>query len=273
MRLHVANQYDFLAITDHRFYNFKNYAPDTDIVIIPGMEMDYNLPAPGPWCRHCYHILCLGPTEGNGYAQDERFESLKVNNAQECQPYLDEIHARNNLTIYAHPEWSSTPVEEFRDLQGNFAMEIWNSGCVMETDCDKDAAYWDVLLREGRRIYGVATDDGHDMKQHCNGWVMVNAQKNVPAILNALRDGAFYSSTGPEIYDFYVDGGQAVVRCSPARRVRFHYGYSPTRIVDAAEEPLTGATNPVPEYYNYIRASVIDAQGHTAWTNPIFLKD
>ena len=36
-------------------------------------------------------------------------------------------------------------------------------------------------------IYGVATDDGHSMEQHCNGWVMVNAENNVDAILEALN--------------------------------------------------------------------------------------
>ena len=40
IRYHYEHGYDFLAITDHRFYNFKNYAPDVPITIIPGMEFD-----------------------------------------------------------------------------------------------------------------------------------------------------------------------------------------------------------------------------------------
>ena len=43
IRLHVQNGYDFLAITDHRQYNFQNFAPEQDIVIVPGMEIDRNL--------------------------------------------------------------------------------------------------------------------------------------------------------------------------------------------------------------------------------------
>ena len=30
IRLHKDNGYDFLALTDHRIYNFKNYAEDVD---------------------------------------------------------------------------------------------------------------------------------------------------------------------------------------------------------------------------------------------------
>lgn len=40
IRLHKENGYDFLALTDHRIYNYKNFAEDVDITIIPGMEFD-----------------------------------------------------------------------------------------------------------------------------------------------------------------------------------------------------------------------------------------
>ena len=84
---------------------------------------------------------------------------------------------------------------------------------------DTDAAYWDEILGQGKVIYGVATDDGHDMIHHCKGWVMVRAENNINAILNALGQGAFYSSCGPMIYDFYVEDGKAIVECSPAAKV------------------------------------------------------
>ncbi|MBQ9951963.1 MAG: CehA/McbA family metallohydrolase [Clostridia bacterium] len=272
IRMHVQNGYDFLALTDHRYYNYENFAPEQDIIIVPGMELDGNMPERGV---HCFHTVCIGPAKenGNGFAQDQRFDSLKVTCQEEYQPLLDMAHENGNMTIYCHPEWSNTPAREFENLKGNFAMEIWNSGCVIECEQDDDAAYWDELLRQGKKIYGVATDDGHAMYQHCVGWVRVNAERNLDSILAALKDGAFYSSTGPEIYDFYVEDGKAVVKCSPADRVRFHYGFAPTRIKDGNGELLESAEFDVPEYYTYIRAVVIDEEGRKAWTNPIFLKD
>ena len=107
-------------------------------------------------------------------------------------------------------------------LKGNFAMEVWNSGCAIENHMDTNAAYWDELLFDGQQIYGVATDDGHPMDQHCRGWVMVNAENNVPAILDALKNGRFYASTGPEIYDFRVEDGVAKIECSPVQSVECH---------------------------------------------------
>ena len=271
IRMHYRNGYDFLAITDHRIYNYQNFAPETPITILPGMEFDNTFLRKKGF--RTFHTVCIGPAkaDGNGYEQDQRFTSGTAKDQTEYQPYLDEIHANKNLTIYCHPEWSSTPTRYFDQLEGNFAMEIWNTGCVFENDMDKDAAYWDELLGQGKVIYGVATDDGHPVDQHCNGWVMVRAENNINAILKALAEGAFYSSCGPEIYKFYVADGKAVVECSPAATVRFHSDRHPTHIVRSEDGSLTRAEMDIGDSYDYIRATIIDKDGKYAWTNPIFL--
>ena len=270
IRIHYDHGYDFLALTDHRYYNYINYAPDVPITIIPGMEFD-NTFEYGKGFR-CFHTVCIGPAkeDGNGFEQDQRPASGKAKTQEEYQLYLDEIHAKGNLTIYCHPQWSSTPTRCFDKLEGDFAMEIWNSGCVIECDMDNDAAYWDELLGQGKVIYGVATDDGHAKDQHCIGWVMVRAENNLGAILTALKEGRFYSSCGPEIYNFYVEDGKAVVECSPACKIRFHSDMHPTRITYSADGSLVRAECNVSDY-KYVRAVVIDQNGKYAWTNPIFL--
>ena len=264
---HVELGYDFLALTDHRYYNFKNFT-DLPITIVPGMEIDKNIEGGGQ--VHCFHTVCIGPVEGNGYVQDERVESGMVKDQFEFQQYVDAAHAHNNLTIYCHPEWSATPANEFKHIKGNFAMEIWNSGCALENHLDTNAAYWDEILYEGQQLYGVATDDGHPMEHHGCGWVMVNAENNVPAILQALKDGKFYATTGPEIYDFRYEDGVAKIECSPVSCVEFISWRMPSHVVNG--ENLTSAETRLPvDRIRYIRASVIDANGHRAWTNPIFL--
>lgn len=276
IRLHYEKGYDFLALTDHRIYNYTNYAPEVPLTILPGMEFD-NTFERGPGFR-CFHVVCVGPRreDGNGFAQDERLVSGTALDQASFQPYLDEFHKKGNLTLYCHPQWSSTPARYFEDLKGNFAMEIWNSGCAMENDMDTDAAYWDELLGSGRVIYGAATDDGHGMNQHGHGWVMVRAENNVNAILAALAEGAFYSSCGPVIHNFYVEDGKAVVECSPAVKVRFHCDKHPTAILRFNENAVGNTIRAEFNFkggWRYIRAVVIDAEGRHAWTNPIFLED
>lgn len=277
MVIHKEHGYDFLAITDHRCYNFKNYLPELGLTILPGMEFDNGSGLYDPYGLRAFHTVCIGPSkeDGNGYEQDERFESAKTATPSEYQPYLDEIHEKKNLTVYCHPEWSGTPTRCFEGLKGNFAMEIWNSGSALGCDMDKDAAYWDEMLGLGHKIFGVATDDGHAREQHCNGWVRVNAENDINSILEALERGAFYSSCGPEIYDFYVDGDMAVIECSEAKRIRLHSDGHPTEIVFAGKNgPLTRAEFPLKNWCGerrYVRISVVDENEKIAWANPIFL--
>ena len=276
IRLHRSNGYDFMALTDHRIYNYENYAPDTGMVILPGMEMDRNIEG-GFKGVHCFHTVVLGlPEEDNPYRQDQRFAPGTVRDQFEYQAVLDELHSARQLTMYCHPEWSNTPAREFDRLRGNFAMEIWNSGGALDNDLDTNAAYWDELLMQGQRIWGAATDDGHGMEQHCLGWVRVNSENRVDDILRALREGAFYASCGPEIEDFYVENGRAYVRCSDAVEIQLRQLCVPYPSAYAGEgQPLRAADFRIRRGRGamYVRAVVRDAQGRRAWTNPIFLEE
>ena len=274
IRAYAERGYDFLALTDHRKYNYTDYAPETGVIIVPGMEMDRDLPKPGKACRHCFHTVCVGPARGNGFHQDDAFEKEPVADQFEYQEtMLDMIHEKNNLTIHCHPGWSGTPAREFEKLKGNFAIEVWNSACALSYDLDTDALYWDELLRQGIRIYGVANDDCHSLTHIGRGWIMANAGRDLDCILSALKDGAFYASCGPEIYDFYIEDGIAHLECSPVDHIRFNMDYTPTRIFREKDgTPVTHAEIAVEDYYTYIRASVVSADGTKAWTNPIFLQ-
>ena len=274
--LHAKNGYDFLALTDHRIYNYRKYT-DLPITILPGMEIDRRFTGEEePWRSHCFHSVLLGPEkeQGNGYAQDETVDAGYVSGQSEFQPLLDEAHRRGNLTMLCHPQWSALTAREFDRLEGIFAMELWNSGCAMENGIDTDNGFlWDEMLRRGKRWFGTAVDDGHPMNEHCHGWVMLHGVNTVKSILNALRTGAFYSSCGPEIKDFFVDDdGVAHVACSPVKTIRFFYGWScPWKKSGENGAPITAAEDRVPAYASYVRADVTDENGHRAWTNPLFL--
>ena len=269
--------YDFMAFTDHQIYNMESYAPETGVLVIPGMEYGNDLEK-GHGFR-CFHTVCLGPSkeDGNGFEHDQKFEWGCAPNSEEYQPWLDAAHQKKNLTILCHPHWSGTSAKYFETQKGNFAMEIWNTGSVIGNDCDSDAAYWDEILGQGKLIYGVATDDAHSMANLAGGWVMVKAEKNINAILKALENGEFYSSCGPEIYDFYVDGNTLHVECSPAARIRIHSDKHPTKLINAEDELLTKADVVIGEDwvgpYDFVRVSVVDEDGKKAWTNPIILNE
>lgn len=266
IRQYASMGYDFLALTDHRLYNYENYAPETQLLILPATELDANMPSCGV---HCVHIVSVGPEKGNGFMQDQRWESLRISRAGEAQPLIDEILAAGNLPIFCHPEWSGNTAGEMLALTGYPLMEIWNSGCVIEDGLDQNAAYWDELLHQGRRIYGVASDDGHSVEQHGHGFIRVRAERNASSILAALKQGAFYASCGPEIYDFYVEDGVATVVSSPVSTIRFRHFHVPYREIHGSG--ITAGQMQLRPGSGYVRAEAVDEKGRRAWTNPIFL--
>ena len=199
--MHEEHGYDFLSITDHRIYNYRNFLPGSKLTILPGMEMDRGLVED---LGHCLHTVCVGPAkeDGNGFEQNQQFEGGRVATQAEYQPVLDMIHEANNLTIYCHPGWSCTPTRSFDKprviLPWSYGTPAAYSPNCMDYNNERD---WDELLMLGK-IWGVAADDGHHMESHCKGWVMVNANLTIPPIYpRAVREGAFYASCGPEIYD------------------------------------------------------------------------
>lgn len=268
------NGYDFVALTDHNIYNTQNFAPETDLLIIPGTERNNNLSKRYEHGGHTFHTVCLGGVgeRKNLWKHDRRFTNPDVADQSEFQPYLGAFHDAGQITFLCHPEWSGTAVDEFDKLEGHFAMEIFNTGCAIENAQDENARYWDEILTRGKRWFGVAVDDGHPMYQHGKGWVCVNAAKDVNSVLDALTRGAFYSSTGPVIHSFRIEDGLCVLECSPCQYAGFVMFRIPTRLNrDYVNMNVTRAETTIPEGMKYIRGICKDKEGRLAWTNPIFL--
>lgn len=99
------------------------------------------------------------------------------------------------------------------------------------------------------------------------------------SILEAIRKGHFYSSTGPKIADLRIvhlrDGQLALrVHCGPCDSITF-YASGPLghRFQAVPGETLDSATLPLRAEQVYLRVECRDAQGRTAWSNPVFVED
>ena len=267
--IHYRNAgYDFLAITDHQRY-FKPENTDMDgLLIIPAMEADRFVDGKG---MPVVHVVALGNESDNGYTDGQSVLYERGGTQEACQDIIDDIRSANNLPILCHPMWSGNTVEAVKTLQGFEMIEVWNTGSAMLFDAAGDAYHWDVLLHEGRKVWAVASDDTHALQEACYGWVQVNAEKNVDSILEALKNGEFYASCGPEIYDFYIEGDYVHISCSPCSKIIVKNFSCPHRVIRG--ENMTGGQIKLRDLCtDYIRAEVEDAQGRRAWTNPIFLK-
>ncbi len=263
--------YHFLAITDHnRFTDSKQYNKES-FILIPGIEVDTAQPDP----LRIYHCVGIpGKDSRRAFADGEAFKADTWEGIQSAQKLIEELSEKGMMSFFCHPVWSRLDLEDYLDLDGCFSLEIYNHGCEMANRTGLAVRDWDSLLRRGRRIWGIATDDCHHrIDDRFGGWVMVKAPRlTEEEILKSLMQGNFYSSSGPEIYDFGVRDGQVYVECSPVREIHFvcyeHWGKSihagEKGTINAAVHKLTGKER-------YVRAECVDSAGRTAWSNPIFL--
>lgn len=257
--------YDFLAITDHNLYVKHSDLPVAPLLLM-GVEHDLAYSK-----NKCTHIV------GTGIAEREKtlYDCRKYMPGELTdQGLIDMMQGDGQFVILAHPIWSRMEPEEVRVLTGFHAIEVYNNGCENLCHAGHGEVYWDMLLRSGKKVYGVATDDTHKPWDMFGGWICVKAkEKSYNAIMDALFAGQFYASSGPEIEDFGVDGNEVYVFCSPCKEIHF-VTYPPRGKSYFAEknESLERLCYTRKGGEKYVRVECIDNNGRVAWTNPIFFE-
>ena len=139
---------------------------------------------------------------------------------------------------------------------------------------------WDGMLSAGIRIFGVASDDLHQLKQPWAkasarpglGWVVVRAaQLTAEAILSALASGDFYASTGVELADIRTTDQRLTVTVKEQSFAKYtiqFIGHGGRLLKEAVASP---AQYDITGREGYVRARVLDSNGQTAWTQPVFV--
>ena len=120
----------------------------------------------------------------------------------------------------------------------------------------------------------MANDDSHEPQDVGVAWNMVQGgDGSREQILTALREGAFYTSTGVVIESICVAGLEIKITCSNANLIRFvgNYGtvYQTSSGAEASFE-VPNSTERAKEI-KYLRAECIGEGRKTAWTQPFFL--
>ncbi|MFL5952669.1 MAG: PHP domain-containing protein [Gaiellaceae bacterium] len=263
--------YDVLAITDHWV---RTDEPGTrKLLVIPSTELN----AEAPDQANDAHVLALGL---------EADPALPEGNFAPLQEVVEWISANGGVPYLAHTYWSGLRTEQWWDTKGLFGLEVWNSGCELELGRGDSSLHWDEALEHGRPLFALATDDSHHPGFDSGlAWTWVRAARTREAILEALRTGAFYSSTGPAILGVEVGDGEVVVRCSPAQSVTLYCGRSRGARANAGrlgypnlaeiierndDELITAVRLQRPYDPRYGRVEVCDAHGRKAWTNPLW---
>jgi hypothetical protein len=254
--------YHFLALTDHRIGS-EPQSVGADFITLAGIELDGTDSQAG-----LYHVVGLAPSRPPKQADGDH---------DSMQDAVDRLRTTGALVAIAHPYWSGQMSKDLVDIEGCFALEIYNGGCEVDDAKGFSTVHWDDLLAAGQKLWGIAVDDAHwrnGSKDAGLGWVWVKAPAlTQAAILLALEQGHFYASCGPQIHDVTLEGTQILVRCSPSRAIDF-VGDGPRsqRVTANPGETLTEASAWLRWEQRYVRVACQDLDGCWAWSHPIFLE-
>jgi hypothetical protein len=250
--------YDILALTDH--WCVSEAADRPGLLIMPGVELDGGRPEQGG----NYHIVGLNVRTRGKMTRPQDATARRL---------VDMIRDDLGEAFIAHPYWSGLMASDMANLEGCFAVEVYNTGCDLEILRGYSSVHWDDLLTLGHSFGAVAVDDGHHHRvDHGLAWTMIRAEElSVEAVMEALRHGRYYASTGPQILDLRVTDGHLRVATSPVASIALVSAPTQGGRVFAPEgETLTEAEFPLPPA-RYCRVEAMDANGKTAWSNPVVL--
>ena len=297
---YVEHGYSIISYTDHDVFIPHNDLTDENFLVLNGYEIEVNQPGsevnPITKCGKTMHmcLVAMDPDKVTPVCwHREKYIPLKSqhsiplvqfdpNEPDYIRTYSHEgvsdmmrLGRENGFFVtYNHPTWSCEDYSDYIGYENMHAMEIANYTCLNGGFPEHNERVYDDMLRAGKRIYCTATDDGHGKGSMCGCYIMVKADKlEYRTVMNAIMNGDFYSSEGPEIKDIYIEDGKVTVTTSEAAEIRFTTGIRKCKRFLAKDgNMLTEATYELPTDRDpyYFRVTVTDKNGKFAYTNAYF---
>jgi hypothetical protein len=303
VRWYRLHRYDFLFITDHDMVTNVDplnalFSGGDQFLVLSGEEVTANRRSP----PLAVHVNALGVTQ--------RIEARQAATARETlQANLNAINdaiqksgsgseSGSGIAQINHPNflWQLT-ADDIAALKGATLMEIMNMHPLVNSFGAGPAApsaerMWDQVLSRGVAIWGVASDDEHEMKEGGlagsagsgamagKGWITVRAQHlTKDEILDAIKRGDFYASTGVELTSFTATQKEIDLEISdkhPAFRTRYQVefigkGGAVLQESGVKEQAGLKAQYRMTGNEGYVRVRITDSNGHRAWTQPVFV--
>lgn len=215
--------YDFIALTDH----------DRRFPSLPWSEDDWKIDTPGKFViirgyeasHPLGHINCIGILPQNVSADPSD------------KSFVDVVNATGALTVLNHPNAFSEEPERLYanvELKNLLGIELYSgSRARQKTGNNKDGhlglytKLWDSALSRGMKLWGFANPDCHSYDANSNdspfnGYNVVFAKSlTEKALVDSLKRGRFYASTGIELEEISVEGNLISVTAKNSTKIRF----------------------------------------------------
>ena len=289
--------YSILAITDHNVMIDNSHLIEPDFVVLNGVEYninmqpyqaprgsrssaEFNFIAPTPDTK----LVCFQEKYAKYTTPDYMARVMKDENEEPFERYYSPECANEMMRIareagyfvsYNHPLGSQENYLVYTKYRGMHAMEILNYGGEYFGNHGYAPGVYDDICKTGNIIYCIATDDAHSEVGAYGGYTMVKADKlDYITVMDALKAGNFYSSSGAVINDIWYEDGYVHITCENAQSVYLNTGTTFGGFVHAeGDEPLTKASFKLHPLMKYVRLTVVDKNQNRAWSNAYPIKE
>jgi len=271
------NRYNFLFITDHE--HVTNVSPLNDLhgkpgvfIVISGQEVTDSFGGK--------------PLHINGLGISSVVMPNKLSGAVETlQKNIDDVVKAGGIAQINHPNyiWALT-AEQLIQLRNYTLLEIHNGHPLVNNlgggGSPSAESIWDSVLTSGKLVFGIADDDSHYFKRIGDptlptpgkGWLYVRAPElTTKAILDSIKKGDFYASTGVELSDYQASAEQIKITIKEERHSKYRITFIGTGGRVLSEATQSPATYTIKGNEGYVRAKIIESNGKMAWTQPVMI--
>lgn len=239
--------YRFLSITDH---NDPGHALTTSpsnpgLLYIQGSECDAN--------AAMTHINAINIT--------------KLTTTSQIQTLFNEINLDGGIPVYNHPKlgdyYTPTTFSQL-PLTGPYLQDMFTQGVNTEN-------FWDAALNKYKTVFGIAVDDYHNNTEGYfnTGWIVIHANTlSIATVMDALRTGNFYSSTGANV-TVSVNKRDVIATTDSLSTIEF-IGKGGTILQTISSAKVD--TYSIVGDEKYVRVRITrDFDSKKAWSNPVFI--
>ena len=296
-KIYMEHGYSIVAYTDHEVIFDNSYLCDDKFIAITSTEYSIGEPSKNGFRdMRVFHLNLLSkdmhakfhPAANQSYFQESWKELYgepiqcdgykRVYSQESVQEVIDRANKAGFLVQFNHPNWSLNTRDDFINLKGLWALEIYNSIGDLETGAEYCPNYYNDMIRHGHRLFCTMNDDDHNVGKtfydSFGGFNMIGMESlTYDNVMKALEEGVFYCSMGPIIKSVAYDKEEmkVYVECSEACGI-LCTGRN-RRFLKVIGENLTQAEFQLDELDTQFRITVRDKDGKYANTHAYFLDE
>lgn len=305
--------YNFLSITDHNKTIFpgEHMSLDgfrNDFILIVGNEITSSVHFTAIGLKNKISVKSIIEDWGNGDLEGFPLPAPDTTKIGHSQILINGMLDDGALVFINHPNFSKgISAEEMAKLKGYTAIElinahpaVYNYGNDLHRPVEEK---WDYLLTYGKKVYAVGADDEHnqqtwgpDKANPGRSWIMVETESlDEENILEAIREGEFYSSTGVEFKRYEVTDSDIIVEIDRKKTLKnLRKGMGVAHIKEQGDEgfrievigdrgslltvrPGEVLRYPLKDFSKYLRVRAVYTiknkevyESYYAWAQPVF---